>query len=55
MVLGPVPEPADDLKQPWDPTAAAKFNQFFARLVETIANTSERPQRKSTSKMAPRK
>jgi len=35
--------------------AAAKFNQFFARLVETIANTSERPQRKSTSKMAPRK
>lgn len=46
--------PADDLKQPWDPAAAAKFNEFFTRLVETIANASERPQWKSTSKLAPR-
>ena len=47
--------PADDLKQPWDPAAAAKFNEFFARLVETIANASERPQWKNTRKLAPRK
>lgn len=47
--------PADDLKQPWDPPAAAKFNEFFARLVETIANASERPQWKSTSKFASQK
>ena len=46
--------PADDLKQPWDPGAAAKFNDFFGRLVETIANASERPRWKSTSKFAPR-
>jgi hypothetical protein len=46
--------PADDLKQPWDPAAAAKFNEFFGRLVETIANGNERPQWKSTSKLAPR-
>ncbi len=47
--------PADDLKQPWDPAAAAQFNEFFGRLVETIANARERPQWKSTSKFAPRK
>ncbi len=47
--------PADDLKQPWDPAAAAKFNEFFARLVETIANAGERPQWKNTSKIVPRK
>ena len=35
--------PADDLKQPWDPAAAAKFNDFFGRVVETLANASERP------------
>ena len=47
--------PADDLKQPWDPAAAAKFNEFFARLVETIANASERPRWKSASKFGPQK
>jgi len=36
-------KPADDLNQPWDPAAAAKFNQFFARLVEAIANADDRP------------
>jgi hypothetical protein len=35
--------PADDLKQPVDFTAAAKFNDFFARLVAAIANAGERP------------
>ncbi len=35
--------PADDLKQPFDPGAAAKFNDFFDRLVETIANDDHRP------------
>jgi Zn-dependent M28 family amino/carboxypeptidase len=35
--------PADDLQQPWVPEAAAKFNAFFERLVETVANTPERP------------
>ncbi|HEY3743596.1 MAG TPA: M28 family peptidase [Bryobacteraceae bacterium] len=35
--------PADDLKQPWVPQAAAKFNEFFARMVETVADTAERP------------
>jgi hypothetical protein len=35
--------PADDLKQPWDPAAAAKFNDFFDRLVIQLANGPERP------------
>jgi Zn-dependent M28 family amino/carboxypeptidase len=41
--------PADDLKQPWDPPAAAKFNDFFARLVETLADAPDRPHWKPTS------
>jgi Zn-dependent M28 family amino/carboxypeptidase len=45
--------PSDDLKQPWDPEAAAKFNDFFRRLVETVANADERPQWKPGSKLAP--
>jgi hypothetical protein len=44
--------PLDDLKQPWDPSAAAKFNDFFLRLVEAIANADERPQWKSGSPYA---
>jgi hypothetical protein len=44
--------PSDDLKQPWDPEAAAKFNDFFRRLVETVANADERPQWKAGSKLA---
>jgi hypothetical protein len=29
--------PQDDLRQPWDPEAAAKFNEFFAQLVVKLA------------------
>jgi len=35
--------PLDDLSQPWVPDAAAKFNDFFNKLVETLANADERP------------
>lgn len=35
--------PADDLKQPWDPAAAAKFNEFFDRLVIAVADQPRRP------------
>jgi Zn-dependent M28 family amino/carboxypeptidase len=35
--------PLDDLNQPWVPEAAAKFNDFFAKLVETVADANERP------------
>jgi hypothetical protein len=35
--------PSDDLDQPWDRSAAARFNQFFARLLETVADAAERP------------
>ncbi len=35
--------PADDLKQPFDPGAAAKFNDFFDKLVETLADDDQRP------------
>ena len=45
--------PSDDLKQPWDPQAAAKFNDFFRRLVEALANDDHRPQWKPGSKLAP--
>ena len=38
--------PADDLKQPWDPEAAAKFNDFFHKLVVTLANAPERPHKR---------
>ncbi len=36
--------PADDLQQPWDPAAAAKFNRFYAALVTAVANQPSRPQ-----------
>ncbi|MDP9170618.1 MAG: M28 family peptidase [Acidobacteriota bacterium] len=42
--------PADDLKQPWDPGAAAKFNEFFRRVVESLANADARPQWKAGSR-----
>jgi Peptidase family M28 len=45
--------PSDDLKQPWNPEAAAKFNDFFRRLVETVANADAAPQWKPGSKLAP--
>jgi len=35
--------PSDDLKQPWDPEAAGKFNEFFGRMVAALANADERP------------
>ncbi len=35
--------PQDDLAQPMDFEAAAKFNVFFYRLVENVANAPERP------------
>ncbi|SPE32383.1 Peptidase M28 [Candidatus Sulfopaludibacter sp. SbA6] len=44
--------PADDLQQPWDPPAAAKFNDFFNRLVETLANAAARPRWKPGSAFA---
>jgi hypothetical protein len=45
--------PLDDLSQPWVPEAAAGFNDFFARLVETLANADERPRWKPGSALAP--
>jgi Peptidase family M28 len=45
--------PSDDLQQPWDPPAAAKFNDFFRRLVEAVANADARPAWKAGSKLAP--
>jgi Zn-dependent M28 family amino/carboxypeptidase len=44
--------PADDLNQPWDPPAAAKFNEFFARVVEALANADARPKWKAGSSFA---
>ena len=46
--------PLDDLKQPWDPGAAAKFHEFFLTLVETLSNSSERPQWSPQSPYAPK-
>jgi Zn-dependent M28 family amino/carboxypeptidase len=45
--------PSDDLKQPWDPEAAARFNDFFRRLVEAVANADVPPKWKPGSKLAP--
>lgn len=36
--------PLDDLNQPWLPAAAAKFNDFFEKLVVTIADAPLRPE-----------
>ena len=44
--------PLDDLNQPWVPEAAAKFNDFFNKLVTTIASTEQRPQWKAGSSFA---
>lgn len=44
--------PLDDLNQPWVPEAAAKFNDFFNKLVETLANADERPRWKPGSAYA---
>lgn len=44
--------PLDDLNQPWVPEAAAKFNDFFNKLVETIADAGESPRWKPGSSFA---
>jgi peptidase M28-like protein len=44
--------PADDIHQPWDPPAAAKFNDFFNNLVIDIANAEDRPHWKPGSTFA---
>jgi Zn-dependent M28 family amino/carboxypeptidase len=41
--------PSDDLKQPIDFTAAARFNEIYLQVVEAIANRSERPSWNSDS------
>lgn len=44
--------PADDINQPWDPPAAAKFNEFFGKVVEAVSNDDERPKWKPGSPFA---
>ena len=44
--------PADDINQPWDPPAAAKFNDFFGRLVEAVANAPDPPKWRPGSQFA---
>jgi hypothetical protein len=44
--------PQDDLTQPIDFNAAAKFNQFFYKLVASIADSPERPQILRSSQFA---
>ncbi len=46
--------PKDDLAQPWDPAAAARFNLFFDRVVREIANASGRPRWNPASPYAPK-
>lgn len=46
--------PLDDLDQPWVPEAAARFNEFFARLVTALANAEDAPSWKTGSPFAPR-
>jgi hypothetical protein len=45
--------PQDDLTQPVDFDAAAKFDQFFYRLTEKVADTQDRPAFKPGSSFAP--
>ncbi len=44
--------PADDIRQPWLPEAAAKFNDFFQNLVQTVANAADKPAWKPGSTFA---
>jgi hypothetical protein len=44
--------PLDDLDQPWDPSAAAAFHDFFGRVVTALANDDERPRWKPGSEFA---
>ncbi|MBI1789571.1 MAG: M28 family peptidase [Acidobacteria bacterium] len=41
--------PSDDLAQPVDLEAAARFNAMIARLVEAVANREQRPRWKEES------
>lgn len=47
-------EPSDDLNQPVDFGAAAKFNTFFSKLVDEVANAEDRPHWKPGSQYAPK-
>jgi hypothetical protein len=47
--------PQDDLTQPVDFDAASKFDVFFYRLIETIANAAAKPEILPDSQFAPRK
>jgi len=44
--------PADDINQPWDPAAAARFNEFFGKVVEAVSNADEKPQWRAGSPFA---
>ncbi|HEY8683297.1 MAG TPA: M28 family peptidase, partial [Rhodanobacter sp.] len=46
--------PQDDLSQPMDWTAAARFNRFFYQLVAAVADADAAPQWKPDSPLAPR-
>jgi Peptidase family M28 len=46
--------PSDDLNQPIDFGAAAKFNTFFSKLVDEVANAEDRPRWKPGSQYAPK-
>ena len=41
--------PQDDLTQPIDFDAAAKFNQFFYKLTQAVADVAERPSYRQTA------
>jgi hypothetical protein len=45
--------PSDDLNQPWDREGAARFNEFFGRLVEAVANDPKRPAWKPGTSFGP--
>ena len=44
--------PKDDIEQPWDPPAAARFNDFFNNLVIELADAPDRPHWKPGSPFA---
>jgi hypothetical protein len=46
--------PQDDLTQPMDFDAAAKFDEFFYKLTEAVANAAERPVFKAGSGLGPK-
>lgn len=46
--------PSDDINQPIDFAAAAKFNLFFSRLVDSVANAEQKPAWKAGSQYAPK-